>query len=97
VADNDGLFQPQLIALPSDIVREPCYGVFLLWRVARPVTTEIDGHDPTALGEMGDLGREDPVIAGPTIDQNQRGALGGTRSGLKMREAHTFTGYENQP
>ena len=66
-------------------------------RVACPVTTEINGDDTTALGEMGNLGREDPMIASPAIDQNERGALRGSRPGLKMREAHTFTGHENQP
>src|SRR5260370_11859235 len=89
VADHDGPLQSQLGTLPGDIVGEPRHGVFLLRRVAGAVAAKIDGPHAAGLPEMGDLGREDTMVAGPAIDKNQRRALRNLGWRLKMREAHT--------
>src|SRR5260370_42702283 len=88
VADHNGLLQSQLGTLPGDIVREPRDGVFLLRRVAGAVAAKIDGHHTTGLPEVGDLGREDTMVTGPAIDENQRRALRRLGRRLKMRETH---------
>jgi len=95
MADHDRLLQSQLGTLPGDIVREPRHGVFLLRRVAGAVAAKIDGHHATGLPEMGDLGREDTMVAGPAIDENQRRALRSLGRHLKMRETHTAAIQEN--
>jgi hypothetical protein len=40
------------------------------------------------LPEVGDLGREDTMVTGPAIDENQRRALRSLGRRLKMRETH---------
>src|SRR5467141_3184170 len=95
VADHDGLLQSQLGPLPGDIVRDPRYGVFLLRRVAGAMAAKINGHHATGLPEMSDLGREDTMVTGPAIDENQRRALRSLGRRLKMRETHTAAIQEN--
>jgi hypothetical protein len=95
VADHDRLLQSQLGTLPGDIVREPRHGVFLLRRVAGAVAAKIDGHHTTGLPEVGDLGREDTMVTGPAIHENQRRALRSLGRRLKMRETHTVAIQKN--
>src|SRR5258705_3540999 len=89
MADHDRLLQSKLGTLPGDIVREPRHGVFLLRRVAGAVAAKIDGHHTTGLPEVGDLGREDTMVTGPAIDENQRRALRSPWRRLQMRQTHT--------
>src|SRR5258705_9700896 len=96
MADHDRLLQSQWGTFPGDIVREPRHGVFLLRRVAGAVAAKIDGHHTTGLPEVGDLGREDTVVTGPAIDENQRRALRSLGRHLKMRETHTAAIQENR-
>src|SRR5258706_8498556 len=96
MADDDGLLHTQLSALPSDGVRESRHRVFLFGRIAHTVTAKIDGYDATALGEMANLRREDSLVAGPAVDQNERGSLRIGRPSLEVREAHTIAFHENR-
>src|SRR5258705_12778614 len=95
MANHNRLLQSQLGTLPGDIVRDPRHGVFLLRRVAGAVAAKIDGHHTTDLPEMGDLGREDTMVTGPAIDENQRGALRSLGRRLKMRKTHTVAIQKN--
>src|SRR5258706_14418958 len=95
MADRDRVLQPQLGTLPGDIARDPRHGVFLLRRIAGAVAAKIDGHHTTGLPEAGDLGREDTMVTGPAIDENQRRALRSLGRRLKMRETHTVAIQKN--
>jgi hypothetical protein len=68
-----------------------CFGASLA-----PWPRRVDGDDAVVSGEMDNLRREDPMIAGPTVYQNERGAFGVGRSGLEVREAHAIAGHEHR-
>ena len=69
VADDYRLLQSKLAALPGNVIGKPRWGVFLLRRVTCAVTAKVNGDDPPFLGKVGDLGREDAVVAGPAVDK----------------------------
>jgi hypothetical protein len=60
------------------------------------MTAEIYRDHPAALGKVSNLGREDPMVAGPTVDEKQRRAFGSTRSRLEMREPHSVARQKNR-
>jgi hypothetical protein len=60
------------------------------------MTAQIDGDNASAFTEMDDLRREDPMIAGPAVDQDERWALRIARSRLEMREVHAIPRQENR-
>ena len=53
------------------------------------MTTEIDRDYPAAFSEVGDLGREDPMVARPAVDEKQWRTFWSTRSSLEMREPNS--------
>jgi len=85
VADHDRLLQSQLATLPADVVRKSGDGVVLLRRIAGAVAAKIDGYDTAALREVSDLGREDAVVTGPAVDENDWCAFRSLGALLKMR------------
>jgi hypothetical protein len=88
VADDNRLYQPEPGALPGNIIRETLYCVFLVRRVTCTMTAQIDGYNATPSREVSDLRREDPVVSGPSVDEQKRWILRHLWSRLKMREEY---------
>src|SRR5262249_16651187 len=88
VADHDGPLQSKLGALPGDVVGKSRHGVALLRRIACPMAAEVDRDDPAGLTEMGELRREDSMITGPAIDQEEGWGARVGRSCLDMRQPY---------
>ena len=96
MADNHRLLQSQRVALPRDIVREPGDRIILPRRVAGPVASKIDRHDAALAREMRDLRREDPVVAGPAVYENERGLARGGAAGFEVRQTHAVAGHQDR-